>query len=1051
MSGDEPRLEISRLVKRHGPLTKELSLTPEGKLRSDGSACIMPEGMARRAIYDNLADFAAEISKLNSTEAIALGALRDDLPNVVRVTTKDQLEAFNGHAPPDLISRTGDFIDYRPGSQALALIDIDTKGMPDNVKGRIREAGGYWESLVQVLPRLTAVGRVVRRSTSTGIFRTDNGAPVSGSDGTHVFVLVEDGADIKRFLYDLHRRCWLRGFGWMMVGAGGQLLERSIVDRMVYAPERLVFEGAPILREPLAQNPDGRTASAHEGDPLDTKAACHPLTLVEASELKVLHSRESVRLQPDSNKTRAAFIQEHGDRLIKRTGVSREEADRVIRSQTNGTLFPDVILPFDSPALAGKTVGDVLANPRAFAGETLADPLEGIDYGDCKAKIMLSASDTPWINSFAHGRTTYNLRYDARSIAALLASAPAEAVASTFTKLMANAEIEPSEAETLRDAVSERTGTGKRTLDKQVRLHKQELAKARAHEERDRRAAERMDHRPQITAPVADAPWLPQMGALNDVLGSSKAAEPPMRDLDGVMAQIRVRSVPDMHALTAGAANGERDETPLPPPEQPLLTRLSETQLAEMIERHIDYVDATGRSVHLASPFVRHFHIRTDDRLPTVAAISTLPLVIGDGSILSHRGLDRARGIVFRIPSPLMKLLPKSGDCSETAVAEAMRFLTDEWLADVATDYAGKATLIAAALTIMERALLPDRPAFFITAGRRGGGKTTTLVMLHSAVTGVRPSAAAWSTNEEERRKALLAYLAEAVPAIIWDNITRGTQISCPHIEKSCTAAFYSDRRLGVSELISVAASSIHFFTGNNIGPKGDMASRSLQVRLEIDRADPENREFRHPDPIAWTENNRGEILRALYTIMLGNPVLRPESDIPAQTRFKAWWRLVGSAVENASRRQTEHVAAGVMDATAQRPHAINFRDMFLEQEDDEEDNDSLAAALTAMAQTVWSNTGMTGEFKANDLAAELNANPAIQGPIEVERCAVLREFLFPNALPNHVFSSKGVGKALRRHVGEPVRSGDNTLILKGIRPEKVGPKGSILYRVEVV
>jgi hypothetical protein len=63
-------------------------------------------------------------------------------------------------------------------------------------------------------------------------------------------------------------------------------------------------------------------------------------------------------------------------------------------------------------------------------------------------------------------------------------------------------------------------------------------------------------------------------------------------------------------------------------------------------------------------------------------------------------------------------------------------------------------------------------------------------------------------------------------------------------------------------------------FTGNNIAPKGDLASRSLQVRLDIDRIDPENRDFRHPDPTGWTRANRGKILRALYVILLGNPTL---------------------------------------------------------------------------------------------------------------------------------------------------------------------------------
>ena len=111
--------------------------------------------------------------------------------------------------------------------------------------------------------------------------------------------------------------------------------------------------------------------------------------------------------------------------------------------------------------------------------------------------------------------------------------------------------------------------------------------------------------------------------------------------------------------------------------------------------------------------------------------------------------------------------------------------------------------------------------------------------MLLMAITGTRPAAAAWSPNEEERRKALLAYLMAALPCIIWDNITRGSKLSCPHIERSCTTAFYSDRRLGVSEMVAVAAAVIHLFTGNNIGPRGDLASRALSVRLEVDRADP--------------------------------------------------------------------------------------------------------------------------------------------------------------------------------------------------------------------
>ena len=46
--------------------------------------------------------------------------------------------------------------------------------------------------------------------------------------------------------------------------------------------------------------------------------------------------------------------------------------------------------------------------------------------------------------------------------------------------------------------------------------------------------------------------------------------------------------------------------------------------------------------------------------------------------------------------------------------------------------------------------------------------------MLIAAVTGDWPTASAWSTDENERRKSLLGYLRYGVAYILWDNIGRG-------------------------------------------------------------------------------------------------------------------------------------------------------------------------------------------------------------------------------------------------------------------------------------
>jgi hypothetical protein len=142
-------------------------------------------------------------------------------------------------------------------------------------------------------------------------------------------------------------------------------------------------------------------------------------------------------------------------------------------------------------------------------------------------------------------------------------------------------------------------------------------------------------------------------------------------------------------------------------------------------------------------------------------------------------------------------------------------------------------------------------------------------------------------------------------------------------------------------------AYTIHGFTGNNIGPKSDQASRSLEARLSTDRTDPENREFSHPDPIGWAQDHRGEILGALYTILLGNPQLKHRR--PAETRFKEWWHLIGSAVEHAAGHEAERLF-----------QPISFKQMFARTEAKDEE----AAERAEIIQTLYAING-GAEFTA--------------------------------------------------------------------------------------
>jgi hypothetical protein len=999
---------VTGLAKVGGPLTKRISLTPDGKLASDGSACVMTNGWAKRVPCTSLARFADLISDLDSNEAIALGTLRRDLPETVQVTTKDKLE--DDRQQHDIIARISEFIAYEPGVPALALIDIDTKGMPPSVRNNIDDLGGYLPALRSVMPELGNTARVIRRSTSTGVSRTDTGEALPGSSGLHIFLLVQDGADVERFLRTFHDRCWLHGLGWHMVGAGGQLLDRSLVDKMVYAPERLVFEGAPQLVPPLVQDKESRRPVVYDGTTLDTRDKCPALSLVEKSKLDEIKARSGHSLKPERAKVRDAFIDDHADKLVRRSGglLGMPAARRIIQRQCEGVLLPSVVLPWDNKAFDGYTVLDVLRDPARFVGATMADPLEGPEYGRGKAKVMRRADGSPWIHSFAHGRTVYELKYDAKSAGEIIDSTPPDQVADAFVQIVVIADLEPDEVETLRNKVAAAAGVTKRSLDRKLKEARQGHTSKRRAEERERKAAERTDHRPQIAAPESDAPWLPQMEVLNDVLGNVKAPEPPMRDIEGFVTSVRVKRVPGMHLLTSDTANGAPGETDAAG-EQPLLHRMDEPAVAELIETHIDYVNPDGMSVHLHPAFVKHFHQRSDAALPTVVSVATLPVVLQNGEILSRNGLNRRSGTVFRIPPDILAYVPTPSECTADRAKNALNFLVNEWLVDVLTDNTGRCALVSAAATLIQRIILAARPAFMLSAPKRGGGKTTTLQMLGLAVTGYEPSAASWSENAEERRKALMSYFVSGVPLIIWDNIELGTEIACPHIEKSITSPTVSDRILGVTRQEEVPSTAIHMFTGNNILPVRDMASRTLHVRLTVDRSDPENRPFRHRDPIAWTRQNRGKILRALYTIMLAQPTVG--NDNGPVGRFKEWWHVVGRPIENAAR-----------DLGIQ----LDFGQMFLQNEVEDETVINLVDTLDAMA-TEWPDT-----FKTSDIAALLNDDSNQKSNQAKERAATLRDFLFPEAPGGREVSAKSIGRLLRRYVGTPVARQDGaTLSLK--------------------
>jgi hypothetical protein len=1014
--------QITLITKRGTPalMSKQISLDKEGKLHSDASECRMVHGTAARAFAATASDLVPIIASCGSDQAIALGRLNDELPERVEVTIPRRLDRH-----PGAITRCRKFIDYRPGSPAWALIDFDTKGIPEEVAARIEAAGGVWPALLSVVPELAAAARVSRASTTAGLFRDDTGEPIPGSNGMHHYVLVRDGKDVQRLLKDLHDRCWLHGFGWHMIGAAGQLLERSLIDRMVGYGERLCFEGAPQIVAPIAQDLEKRVPQAFEGEAIDSGRVVPRLSEYERHRVVDVKGASAGAL----GKSAAAVRNEHDKKLAEamsaKSGIPLLKVHRLVAARHRGVLYPDVELEFDH--VGSVTAGAVLADPDRFVGETLADPMEGVDYGRCKAKVMKGDDGAVLIHSFAHGRGIYFLRHDLKSAKAAFAHAPADAMVDHALAILAQAELEEDELADFIAHVSKSAKVAVRVLTKRIKKDRAQ----RESEKHNASMASSTDRRIIRPRPKPDGELLPTTTFVDELLAADKSEEPPMRNTSGAFVQVEVKQPWALHLLTADTANavGEEPDEAIKPPAEPLLAELTPTGIELLLERYVRWIVYTRKGSYfgaLPGPFIKALTEYSPSAIPVARAINTAPLVVLSGRVIEGVGLDRYTGLVHRIDPVLRSCLPAHPPTGQE-IKEALSFLLDEWLVDVALDRVGKCVVVILALTLLERALLPERPAFFVTAGQRGGGKTTLVHMVMVAVLGRRAAAASWSDNAEGRKKALFSYLRQGVAALVWDNIARGSTISCPHIEAALTAPEISDRVLGVSRVETVAAGTVQIFTGNSIAPRGDMASRSFIVPLDVSRPDPENRSFAHPDPLSWTQANRPKVLRALYTILIGGAVHRPQDQL-AKTRFKTWWTLIGWPVEHAARR------LGI---------TIDCTELLRAGEITEEEAGAASRALTAIRAYWGDNT-----FNTRDVVLAL---ADVHGGTEeaVERAEALSDAL--GELVGKTLekpTARSIGKLFQKHLtGRPVWIDDGNAVAT---LRKIAGHNANQYRVDV-
>jgi len=329
---------------------------------------------------------------------------------------------------------------------------------------------------------------------------------------------------------------------------------------------------------------------------------------------------------------------------------------------------------------------------------------------------------------------------------------------------------------------------------------------------------------------------------------------------------------------------------------------LETTRVQDLMSRAATWVrtDDDG-SVEIAAPLpvaailtARRMH----ERVRVLEAVTTAPVFLADGSILQERGYSAAARLWLE-PSIVVDVP------DEPTLAQARHAVTV--LRDLVCDYhfaseADFAAWLAGVISPLVKSATDNAPAplFLVTASSAGSGKTMLAQIASLIVTGAEVGVSTYSPRDPaEWEKKLTAFVREASPVVIFDNIALGVELGDDGLDKLLTSSTWKGRILGVSEAPPMPIVGCWWATGNNTSPRNDTVRRVLPVRIEVDEERPQERGgFKRSQLKLFALEYRATYLSAALTILRAwHCADRPAQGLPTWGSFEVWSDLVRNAL----------------------------------------------------------------------------------------------------------------------------------------------------------
>jgi DNA polymerase-1 len=258
------------------------------------------------------------------------------------------------------------------------------------------------------------------------------------------------------------------------------------------------------------------------------------------------------------------------------------------------------------------------------------------------------------------------------------------------------------------------------------------------------------------------------------------------------------------------------------------------------------------------------------DEFALLERVVKMPFVRADGSVSAKNGYDADAATFLAMGNSGMDRLEIPDVPSQADATAAAGRLLGDWLGDMPfLDQSSAAGALALVLTPFIRGLVPLVPLAVISGRQKGTGKNLFTDCFSIVITGDPASPMQWiEDDDDEIRKQVLAAFREGRGLICFDEAHK---IRSHTLSRALTAQVYTDRQLGVSEMLSYPNKAVWMALGNNVGVLEDMGRRYHRIDLYSPVPNPEDRpssDFSHPDLRGWTREHRPELVTDILVMI---------------------------------------------------------------------------------------------------------------------------------------------------------------------------------------